>query len=96
MYVCTCKSVSDHQIRQAVAQGARGFGDLSTRFVGIGIECGKCVDGVNALLQECLSAASSSPPASVEVASQPITAPAASTLAPKEATPAPAWFAIDL
>ena len=60
MYLCTCKSVSDQQIRQAVEQGARSFGDLSVRF-GIGIECGKCIDGINALLQECLSAAAPPP-----------------------------------
>ncbi|MDG4595816.1 MAG: (2Fe-2S)-binding protein [Candidatus Contendobacter sp.] len=96
MYVCMCKSVSDHQIRQAVEQGARGFGDLSIRF-GVGIECGKCVDGINALLQECLSVAAPLPPAPAEAIPNP--APPTATpapVAPKETVPAHAWFAIDL
>ena len=95
MNLCTCKSVSDQQIRQAVEQGARSFGDLSIRF-GVGIECGKCIDGINALLQECLSAPAALPPVPAEAASQPIPAPATPALAPKETAPAHAWFAIDL
>ena len=93
MYLCTCKSVSDLQIRQAVEQGARSFGDLSSRF-GVGIECGKCIDGVNALLQECLSVPTALRPAPGETAPQPLPAPAKP--APKEPAPAHAWFAIDL
>lgn len=95
MNLCTCKSISDHQIRQAVEQGARGFGDLSARF-GVGIECGKCIDGINALLQECLSAVPSSMPAPAEAALDPIRANVAPAPAPKEIAPAHAWFAIDL
>ena len=93
MYLCTCKSVSDLQIRQAVEQGARSFGDLSIRF-GVGIECGKCIDGINALLQECLSVPTALPPAPAETAPQSLPAPAKP--APKEPAPAHAWFAIDL
>ena len=93
MYLCTCKSVSDQQIRQAVKQGARSFGDLSSRF-GVGIECGKCIDGINALLQECLSAPAALPPAPAEAPPQPLPAPAKPT--PKETAPAHAWFAVDL
>lgn len=95
MVLCTCKSVSDQQIRQAVEQGARGFGDLSVRF-GVGIECGKCIDGINALLQECLSAVPPSMPAPAETAPVPITAPVAPARTPQEVAPAHAWFAIDL
>ena len=93
MYLCTCKSVSDQQIRQAVEQGARSFGDLSSRF-GVGVECGKCIDGINALLQECLSAPVALPLAPAETAPQPLPTPA--TPVPKETAPAHAWFAIDL
>lgn len=95
MYLCTCKSVSDQQIRQAVEQGARSFGDLSIRF-GVGIECGKCVDGINALLQNCLSAVPSSMPAPAETAPASIPANTAPAPAPKKVAPAHAWFAIDL
>lgn len=93
MYLCTCKSVSDDQIWQAVAQGARSFGDLSTHF-GVGIECGQCVDGINLLLQECLAAATPAP-ASTETALDPV-APPAAPVVPQETVPAHAWFAIDL
>ena len=93
MYLCTCKSVSDLQIRQAVEQGARSFGDLSIRF-GVGIECGKCSDGINALLQECLSVPAALPPVPAETTPQSLPAPAKPT--PKEPAPAHAWFAIDL
>ncbi len=95
MYLCTCKSVSDDQIRRAVEQGARGFGDLSVG-LGVGIECGKCIDGVNALLRECLAVVTP-PPASTETAPNPVpptVAPA--PVVPKENVPAHAWFAIDL
>ena len=95
MYLCTCKSVSDQQIRQAVEQGARGFGDLSARF-GVGIECGKCIDGINAVLQECLSAATPPVPTPVETAPAPLPASTAPAPAPKATAPAHAWFAIDL
>ena len=95
MVLCTCKSVSDQQIRRAVEGGARSFGDLSIHF-GVGIECGKCIDGINALLQECMSAVARSPQAPAEVAPEPIPAVATPKPAPKEAPPAHAWFAIDL
>ncbi len=95
MYLCTCKSVSDQQIRQAVEQGARGFGDLNIHF-GVGMECGKCIDGINALLRECLSAPAALPPTAAEAASQTIPAPATPASAPNETVPAHAWFAIDL
>jgi bacterioferritin-associated ferredoxin len=95
MYLCTCKSVSDHQIRQAVAQGARGFGDLIARF-GVGIECGKCVDGINALLQECLNAVAPPVPVPAEATPAPIPATATPATTLKEVAPARAWFAIDL
>ncbi|MDG4550672.1 MAG: (2Fe-2S)-binding protein [Candidatus Contendobacter sp.] len=96
MYVCMCKSVSDHQIRQAVEQGARGFGDLSVR-LGVGIDCGKCVEGVNALLQECRSAPAPPPSAPAEVVPNPSPSTAApAPTVPREPAPAHAWFAIDL
>lgn len=95
MYLCTCKSVSDQQIRQAVEQGARGFGDLSVRF-GVGIECGKCLDGINALLQECLNAVAPPVPVPAEATPAPIPATATPATTLKEVAPARAWFAIDL
>lgn len=95
MYLCTCKSVSDLQIRQAVEQGARSFGDLSIRF-GVGVECGKCIDGINTLLQECLSAPAALPSVPAEADSQPLAAPTAPAPTPQKTAPAHAWFAIDM
>ncbi|TVR59846.1 MAG: hypothetical protein EA420_15230 [Candidatus Competibacteraceae bacterium] len=54
MYLCICKAVSDNQIRQAVAQGARTVGDVSVR-LGAGTECGKCLDSIRELLDAVLT-----------------------------------------
>ena len=92
MYLCICKSVSDRQIRQAVAQGARSFGDLSARF-GVGLDCGKCTDSINAWLEECLTA---TPPQRASAGTAPLNptpAPAPDVTSP---APAHAWFAIDV
>ena len=95
MYLCICKSVSDRQIRQAVEQGARSFGDLSARF-GVGLDCGKCTESINVWLQDCLSAAPSQP-VRAETAPAPLTTPPTPTPDVKKPAPAPAhaWFAID-
>ncbi len=93
MYLCICKAVSDQQIRQAVAQGARTVGDVSAR-LGVGVECGKCLDSIREFLDECLAAS----PAAVAVAAPP---PVVVDAAPPRAVvdaapPRAAWFAIDL
>lgn len=54
MNLCMCKGVTDQQIRQAVAQGARTMGEISARF-GVGIECGKCLHDVQQFLEGCLA-----------------------------------------
>ena len=41
MYVCVCQAVSDHDIRRAVARGARTFEDVQTR-TGCTTCCGCC------------------------------------------------------
>jgi bacterioferritin-associated ferredoxin len=41
MYVCICKGVSDHRIRQAVEDGARSWRDVQVE-TGCGTQCGKC------------------------------------------------------
>lgn len=94
-----CKSITDQQIRQAFAQGARSIGDLSARF-GIGIECGKCLDDVRQFLDAC----------SIEPVASPVTSPAsgvatnneqiietARPVVPEKSAPErAAWFAVDL
>ncbi|MBK8182896.1 MAG: (2Fe-2S)-binding protein [Candidatus Competibacteraceae bacterium] len=103
MYLCICKAVTDRQIHQAVTQGARTMGEITTRF-GIGIECGKCIDDVKAFLDVCLAA----PPTVGEAAALSLDSAdsAQAPLAVQEVAQAPvvaepppqrdAWFAIDL
>lgn len=93
MYLCICKSVSDKQIRQAVAQGARTVGALSIQF-GIGRDCGKCLDSISECLDLCLT----TPPVPINPAPPPDPVNAASAPAPAAVAPAPeraAWFTID-
>jgi bacterioferritin-associated ferredoxin len=54
MYLCICKPVSDTQIRQAVTQGARTVDDVRAR-LGVGTECGKCLDSIRELLDAVLT-----------------------------------------
>lgn len=41
MYVCICKSVTDHRIRQSVEDGARSWREVQAD-TGCGTQCGKC------------------------------------------------------
>ncbi|AVV33895.1 (2Fe-2S)-binding protein [Halomonas sp. SF2003] len=41
MYVCLCKGVSDHKIREVVEQGARSFREVREQ-TGCATQCGKC------------------------------------------------------
>lgn len=41
MYICVCHAISERQIQEAVAQGARELGDLSAS-LGVGTCCGQC------------------------------------------------------
>ncbi|HUO83316.1 MAG TPA: (2Fe-2S)-binding protein [Gammaproteobacteria bacterium] len=41
MYVCICNAVTEGQIRQAVARGARTIADLQRR-LNLGSRCGAC------------------------------------------------------
>ncbi len=91
MYLCICKSVSDQQIRQAVEQGARTVGDLSIQ-LGVGRDCGKCLDSINEWLDLYLTA-----PPSVPINSAPLPTPV-NAASPPVSAPAPArvaWFTLD-
>ncbi len=52
MYICICKTVTDRQIREAVAGGARTMKALR-RELGVSSGCGQCT----AAAKECLKAA---------------------------------------
>ena len=56
MYVCLCNKVTDHDIREAAADGVRTFRELSFR-TRCGTQCGSCVPLARSLLQESLSEA---------------------------------------
>ena len=43
MIVCVCRRVTDHQIRQAVAEGARTLECLQFE-LGVATQCGRCAD----------------------------------------------------
>ena len=51
MYVCVCNAVTERQIREAVAGGARTLKDLR-RELGVGSECGRCTSCARACLHE--------------------------------------------
>lgn len=53
MYVCLCNGVTDHCIREAIANGARSFEALQETLE-VSTCCGCCDDEVRELLAECL------------------------------------------
>ncbi|MBL8413201.1 MAG: (2Fe-2S)-binding protein [Propionivibrio sp.] len=53
MYVCVCKAITDHQIREAAQNGALTLDDLR-RDLGIASECGNCAAYARQLLEETI------------------------------------------
>lgn len=53
MYVCVCQAVSDHDIRRAVARGARTFEDVQLR-TGCTTCCGGCENAARELVEDSL------------------------------------------
>lgn len=51
MYVCVCHAVTDRQIRQAAADGARTLKDLR-RELGVTRDCGRCASCAHECLKE--------------------------------------------
>ena len=58
MYVCLCKSVTDNQIKDAIAGGACSMRDLRND-LDVGTQCGKCARDCKSLLNETLTAQAS-------------------------------------
>ncbi len=50
MYVCICNGVTDHQIREAAANGVRSMAELTMR-TGCGATCGTCLDTASEILE---------------------------------------------
>ena len=61
MIVCVCRRVSDHQIREAAAEGAMSLECLKTE-LGVATQCGRCADCASRILCDARSASSSAMP----------------------------------
>ncbi|MAD01284.1 hypothetical protein CNQ84_06995 [Pseudomonas abyssi] len=70
MYVCLCKSVTDNQIKDAIAGGACSMRDLRNDLE-VGTQCGKCARDCKSLLSENLAA---SPAATAMLSAQYVAA----------------------
>lgn len=51
MYVCVCKGITDHQIKDAVYAGATSVGQLR-KALGVASQCGKCLCTARELINE--------------------------------------------
>ena len=54
MYVCLCKAVTDHEIREAVEDGAVHLGHLAERW-GLGTGCGCCRETAQQVIDQHLA-----------------------------------------
>lgn len=73
MYVCLCRSVTDHDIRRAVADGARTMRDLRQEF-GVCTGCGRCgPEALGVLREACLAVEASATPVRIDLpAAEPV------------------------
>ena len=55
MIVCVCRRISDHQIRDAAAEGAMSLECLKTE-LGVATQCGRCADCASRILCDARSA----------------------------------------
>lgn len=51
MYVCICNAVTDHQIRQAAADGAHSLACPQSD-LGVATQCGRCADCASRVLSD--------------------------------------------
>lgn len=54
MYVCLCKAVTDHEIREAVEAGAAHVNHLAERW-GLGTGCGCCREVAQQVIDQHLA-----------------------------------------
>lgn len=54
MYVCVCRGITDRDIREAIAEGARSVSDVA-QMLGAGTGCGTCRDFTQELIREARS-----------------------------------------
>ncbi|MCO6427484.1 bacterioferritin-associated ferredoxin [Nitrosomonas communis] len=62
MYICVCKGVTDHAIREAVLQGAERMRDLKAS-LGVTTQCGICACHAKMVLDQTLK--QETPPSSL-------------------------------
>ncbi len=55
MYVCVCQAITERQIHQAAAAGARTVKDLQ-RDLGVASDCGRCTSCARQCLKEAHAA----------------------------------------
>ena len=61
MIVCVCRRISDHQIREAAAEGAVSLECLQFE-LGVATQCGRCADCASRILCHARSQAASGMP----------------------------------
>ncbi|MEE2729550.1 bacterioferritin-associated ferredoxin [Ketobacter sp.] len=54
MYICLCKDITDHQLRESIRQGACDFSQVRRRCQ-VGAKCGKCMQEARMIVQNELS-----------------------------------------
>lgn len=54
MYICICQQVTDHEIKDAICQGACTLSELSSK-LGIGLCCGQCQQDTKDIIDEALN-----------------------------------------
>ena len=52
MYICLCKEITDHQIKDAVEEGIASFEDLQQQ-LGVATQCGECKCHARKCMREC-------------------------------------------
>ena len=55
MYICLCKDITDHQLRESIRQGACDFSQVRRRCK-VGAKCGKCMQEARTIVQNELLA----------------------------------------
>lgn len=63
MYVCLCRGITEKQIRQAATQQSCSMQELS-KVMGVGMDCGTCLEYAAQLLQDHHSEGCSKEPCS--------------------------------
>jgi len=54
MFICLCKGITDHQIKDAVANGATSLNAVRKN-LGVATQCCKCLSDARAVIDEALT-----------------------------------------